>query len=347
MISRGPLVSVVTPFYNTAPYLAECIESVLRQTYANFEYIVVNNRSDDGSREIAASYAARDTRIRLLDTTEFYGQNENFNHALRAISPSAAYVKMVLADDIIFPRCLEEMVSLGERRPSVAMISSYRMWGDSLDKAGVPRGHEKVPGLIACRMMLVDRVPLAGSPTTVMYRADVVRERHPFFPLGRHFADADAAVEILLNHDLGFVHQVLSFTRTDNDSIWTRASSNNPILLHYLTGLELYGARFLDCVALRKARRATRNEYFAWLGREALHLPGKKFWDYHRHGLASAGIALHWTDLIPWSVAEVAHIVLNPENTLRRALQRRRRRSMISPESRDLAVQPTSRAGGP
>jgi glycosyltransferase involved in cell wall biosynthesis len=48
-----PLVSVVTPFYNTERYLAECIESVLAQTYPIFEYILVNNRSTDASRDIA------------------------------------------------------------------------------------------------------------------------------------------------------------------------------------------------------------------------------------------------------------------------------------------------------
>ena len=61
------LVSVVTPFYNTAAYLEECIESVLAQTYRDFEYLLVNNKSTDGSREIAARYAAKDPRLRLLD----------------------------------------------------------------------------------------------------------------------------------------------------------------------------------------------------------------------------------------------------------------------------------------
>ena len=49
-------ISVVTPFYNTAPYLAQCIESVLAQTHRNFEYVLVDNQSTDGSAEIAASY---------------------------------------------------------------------------------------------------------------------------------------------------------------------------------------------------------------------------------------------------------------------------------------------------
>ena len=48
-----PLVSVVTPFYNTADYLGECIESVLRQTYENWGYVLVDNCSTDGLSEIA------------------------------------------------------------------------------------------------------------------------------------------------------------------------------------------------------------------------------------------------------------------------------------------------------
>ena len=63
-MSDQPLVSVVTPFYNTADYLRECIESVLAQTYTRFEYILVDNQSTDGSAEIAAEYSKRDSRIR-------------------------------------------------------------------------------------------------------------------------------------------------------------------------------------------------------------------------------------------------------------------------------------------
>ena len=58
-----PFLSVVTPFYNTQAYLKECIESVLGQSYRNFEYILVDNCSNDGSLDIAEYYAKRDSRI--------------------------------------------------------------------------------------------------------------------------------------------------------------------------------------------------------------------------------------------------------------------------------------------
>ncbi|HEY7681550.1 MAG TPA: glycosyltransferase family A protein, partial [Gemmatimonadales bacterium] len=101
-----PLVSVVTPFYNAEPYLAECIESILGQNYRNFEHVLVNNCSTDRSAEKAQAYAERDARIRLVHNTTFLTQVQNLNHAVAQISPDSVYCKIVLADDFLFPTCL-------------------------------------------------------------------------------------------------------------------------------------------------------------------------------------------------------------------------------------------------
>jgi glycosyl transferase family 2 len=58
-LAKRPLVSVVTPFFNTAPYLAECIESVLAQSYSHFEYILMDNCSTDGSTELPRLISSR------------------------------------------------------------------------------------------------------------------------------------------------------------------------------------------------------------------------------------------------------------------------------------------------
>ncbi|NIV53907.1 MAG: glycosyltransferase, partial [Gammaproteobacteria bacterium] len=65
--NREPFVSVVTPVYNGAKFLPECIESVLAQSYTNWEYIVVNNKSTDDTLAIAEDYARRDPRVRVHD----------------------------------------------------------------------------------------------------------------------------------------------------------------------------------------------------------------------------------------------------------------------------------------
>jgi glycosyltransferase involved in cell wall biosynthesis len=238
------LVSVVTPFYNTAPYLAGCIDSVLAQTHRDFEYLLVNNKSTDGSRDIAARYAALDSRVRLIDNPTFVGQVENYNGALTHISPDSKYVKMVQADDAIYPACLSRMVELADREPGVGIVSSYRLIGNQLAGEGVPKGLSRLPGREACRKMLLGECYLLGSTTTLLYRADIVRSRNPFYALGRYHEDVDAGYEILLENDLGFVHQILSFTRADNVSVMTSTQAFNSTDLGYLIP-ERHGPRVL------------------------------------------------------------------------------------------------------
>ena len=173
-LEHQPRVSVVTPFYNTAEYLAECIESVLAQTYTNFEYLLVNNKSTDGSRAIAERYQARDARVRLVDNEVFVGMLENYNGALGQISDDSKYVKIVQADDAAFPECLERMVELAEREPSVGIVSSFYLWGTDLrGDIGLNHRTSVIPGREACRKTLLERRQYTGSQTTVLYRAEI------------------------------------------------------------------------------------------------------------------------------------------------------------------------------
>src|SRR5918996_930588 len=98
-MSERPLVWVVTPVHNGERHLAECIESVLAQTYRNWQYVVVDNRSTDRTPEVVRHYAASDTRVQLHQSTEFLPIMANWNRALRLIPREAKYCKVVHADD--------------------------------------------------------------------------------------------------------------------------------------------------------------------------------------------------------------------------------------------------------
>jgi glycosyltransferase involved in cell wall biosynthesis len=322
--STEPLVSVVTPFYNTADHLAECVESVLAQGYRNFEYVLVNNCSTDASVEIVERYVRRDSRLRLVHTDRFLTQLQNYNGALQRISPASRYVKMVQADDSIFPQCLEEMVTLAEANPSVGVVSSYRMVGPNPWPKGLPHTKTVMSGRDACRLCLIDNLSLFGSQTTVMLRADLVRARHPFFHEDRFFSDSDVCYEILREADFGFVHQILSFTRIEDESAWGRSLDYRPLVLDRLIRLVSYGPLYLS--AEENARITAEHERFyrrllaeAWLVRRE-----PAFWDYHRKGLQAIGRDINRAQLLRDAVPVVLHYLMRPQTVASRLRTRDR-----------------------
>ena len=178
---KQPLVSVVTPVYNEEKYLAECIESVLAQTYPNWEYVIVNNCSTDRSLQIAQSYAAQDKRIRVCDNREFLRAISNQNHALRQISSESKYCKVVLGDDWIFPECVTQMVELAEAHPSVAIVGAYGMCGAAVYWDGLPYPSTVMSGRDICRWTLLGRPYVFGTPTSILVRSDLVRASESFY----------------------------------------------------------------------------------------------------------------------------------------------------------------------
>jgi glycosyltransferase involved in cell wall biosynthesis len=216
-----PLVSVVTPVYNGAEYLAECIESVIKQTYESWEYVVIDNCSTDATLEIARSYEAQDQRVRVVAADVFVGPIENQNRAVREISPESNYTKVLHADDWMFPECLERMVELGESNPSVAVVSAYRLEETRVTLDGLPHSITVLPGReIARSTLLGDPYPfLFGTPSSVLIRSDLIRGRDPVYNEDNPWnEDTEACLEILEHSDFGFVHQVLTFTRRPEGS---------------------------------------------------------------------------------------------------------------------------------
>src|SRR5579862_6431992 len=214
-----PLVSIVTPVYNNAEYLAQCIESVLAQTYANWDYTIVNNCSTDGTGEVARRYAAKDRRIRVHENKQFLRAVPNHNQALRQISPESKYCKIVFGDDWIFPRCLEEMVNVAEEHPSVGIVGAYALEEDRVAWMGLPYPSRLVPGRDICRRLFREGLYVFGTSTSVLYRSDLVRSRDPFYNEGNFHADREACLVLLKNCDFGFVHQILTFKRLQAGSL--------------------------------------------------------------------------------------------------------------------------------
>ncbi len=303
-MESAPLVSIVTPFYNTREFLAECVESVLRQTYQNWEYVLVDNRSDDGSTEIAAEYAGRyPGRIRLIHTNSFLSQVQNYNFALTCISPESKYCKMVQADDWIFPDCVRSMVEVGEAHPQVGIVAAYLLEGDTVSLDGLPYPSTALPGREVGRLFFLKDKYLFGTPTSLLLRSEVIRSRDPFYD-ERYapFEDGHVCFDLLRSWDFGFVHQVLTYTRCDNEGITSPLRQFEVGLFNRLSMLVAHGRDYLSGREYEYCLKRAEREYFLYLTKRACarRAETRGFWEFHRKGLAAINYAFDWKRLARW-----------------------------------------------
>lgn len=289
--NEQPLVSVVTPVYNGAEYITECIESVLAQGYENWEHLVVDNCSTDGTLEIARGYEARDPRLRVLSPGVFVDLVESGNRSLREISPESKYTKVLHADDWLFPDCLERMVELAERNPSVGVVSAYRLEETgAVTLTGLPASISILSGREICRSTLLgEPYPhLFGSPTSLLIRSDLVRARVPFYDRDYNVSeeypfteDLAACCEVLRESDLGFVHQVLTFTRRDGRSPFSKFSRLRASVPEHLNLLLRYGSVYLTRPEYQRIVAVYLVHYGFLLLRSLPNLAKPEFRAYH------------------------------------------------------------------
>jgi glycosyltransferase involved in cell wall biosynthesis len=286
----SPLVSVVTPVFNGERFLAECIESVLAQSYERWEYVVVDNQSTDRTLEIARSYAERDPRIRVSHNERFLEIIPNWNNALRQISRESTYCKVVHADDLLFPECLEKLVAVAEANPRVGVVGSYQLRGSDVQLDGVvPFPEQVVGGKAICRTALTGGGSAFGTPTTILVRADLVRSRERFYNEDNLHADTEACFEALRTTDFGFVHQILSHTRAHDAAMTHTAVELNSFIAGRIGVLLRHGRTYLDTreYERRLARQTLR--YGAFLARAAVRgkLADSRFRELHGRTLGS------------------------------------------------------------
>ena len=125
---NGPELSVLIPVYNVAPYLEECLESVLSQDFIDLEVLCVDDASTDGSDRILRAYAKADPRIRLFRQDRNRGQAAARNLALR--EARGEYVYMLDADDWILPGTLSMLMNIAEEEQTDVIGFENRQFAD-------------------------------------------------------------------------------------------------------------------------------------------------------------------------------------------------------------------------
>ncbi len=128
-----PLVSVNMPVYNGENFIGKAIESILAQTYTNFELVIVDDGSTDGTLRIIEGYA--DARVRVVRNPHNLGLALTRNRALEA--SQGKYVAILDSDDVALPTRLDEQVAFLEANPKFGMVGS---WVQPINSMGTPVG---------------------------------------------------------------------------------------------------------------------------------------------------------------------------------------------------------------
>lgn len=220
---KRPLVSIGVPVYNGGQFIEECLESILNQSYTNWECIVVDNCSKDNSNELIRDFLARDKRFRLFENKVFLSVLDNWNETFTHISDKSAYFKIVPADDWLFPDFLSEMVKVMEESPDAGIGSSYRIDGLKVRGGGLDFYQGNVfNGKRALSDELLSKTDVTGSGNSVIYRIETLKQLDDYpliFSNESLHGDTELAFNLLYKSNMAFVFKVLSYTRRHESSI--------------------------------------------------------------------------------------------------------------------------------
>ncbi len=318
-----PLITILTPVYNGEEYLSECIESVLKQTYENWEYIIVNNCSTDSTLQIAGRYASADSRIRVVSNSAFVDVIENHNIAFSHVSENSKYCKVVSADDWIYPECVARMAALAEEHPSVGLVGCYVVNSTGVKHSGLPPGKSVFEGSEICRLHLLGGPQVMGAPTACLYRSDLVRSDVSFFPGNARSADLAACFKLMEHHDFGFVHQVLAYERIHQKALSVEQASLRAFSLDRVLFLAEFGQIYLSHEEYGRRFSEVLDEYYSdVLASAFVKRYAKPFWDYHRTRLEKMGIGIDRRRLLRAVAGKMVDLLLNPKQTIEKMRKR-------------------------
>lgn len=321
MTSR-PKVSVVVPVYNGGDHLRACLDSIVAQTYSNWTAVIANNCSSDETAEIAEEYSRLDRRIRVIHFQEFVPQAENYNRAVSSASPDADFIKIVEADNSLWPECLERMLEVAMSDDRIGMVGCYYLAGKHLQGGALPITTVVAPGAQVAREHLASEIFYLGCPTTQLFARRALDALVPLFKPDVFYDDLDLCFRLLQHWKFGFVHQVLAKIRHDNEGLMSKFWALDFVPLKQYLLLTEYGRTYFSESELAPILRKTRQVYFRSLGRAIVTAQGPDFWKFHRKSLRVAGQTVRLRDIVLPTLVELSNVVLNPKSSCERAFHR-------------------------
>ncbi|MBC7388038.1 MAG: glycosyltransferase family 2 protein [Opitutaceae bacterium] len=163
------MISVIMPVYNAEKYLKVAIDSILAQTFSDFEFLIFNDGSTDKSADIISSY--QDQRVVFIDSKENLGYVRHLNVGLKMAR--GKYIARMDADDISFPQRFEKQVSLLEKQTATGICSSWIIYTDNEELRKFPVESQE----------LIDQLLIENpiSHPASMFRNEIIKKHNLFY----------------------------------------------------------------------------------------------------------------------------------------------------------------------
>lgn len=208
-----PKVTVITTVYNSAPYLATCLDSLLSQTFTDFEVLIVDDGSVDGSDRIYTQYASRDDRIRVLRFESNHGVGYCRAASLR--KARGEYIAVLDSDDIAAPHRLERQAAWLDEHPNTVLLASH--FGIIDHYNNLIGAAELALNTLEIRWRLIFGNCLGHS--TVMFRKQAALNCGGYDPAFRLGEDMDLYSRLICLGAAEMIPEQLSFWRSHRQSL--------------------------------------------------------------------------------------------------------------------------------
>lgn len=226
MTTAKPRISVIMSVYNGERYLREAIDSILNQTFKDFEFIIVDDGSTDNSLSIIQSY--RDKRLKLIKNEKNIGLTKSLNNALK--TAGGEFIARQDADDISLPDRLEEQIRFLVQHPDVALLGTGVF---AINEEGKLLRRE-TPLSNPVKKLWQHNQFVHGSVTL---KKKVIDELGPYHELFRYSQDYELWLRIAKSYQVANLTQPLYKKRSYNESV--QATKRKEGALYHLLALRL------------------------------------------------------------------------------------------------------------
>lgn len=230
--------SICIPTYNYGKYIADCIESVLSQSFRNFELLIVDNASDDNTEEVVRNYIEHNANVRYFRNDVNIGMAANWNRCLSL--STGEYVKILCADDVLKPEHLNKCFEILDNNPNVVLITTGRLLTDEYlqpydklcysDCSQIVNGHDVIKKCLIYGNLI-------GEPSSVIFKKNIAKRG--FNTKYQQLTDLEMWFYILEQGDFGYLNEDLCIFRQHKDQA-TKENINNLVIDEDFCLLEEY-----------------------------------------------------------------------------------------------------------